>query len=85
MEEKEQIEREIVVKLSVKINQVELKVSKDNVFGVRVSTQNTEFDILKRRNNFKLVFAVKDLVADVFKLGFGQKYPTYVPILKKNV
>lgn len=28
--------------------------------------------------------AIQDLVADVFKLGFGQKYPTYVPILKKN-
>lgn len=31
------------------------------------------------------MLAVQDLIADVFKLGFGQKYPTYVPILKKNL
>lgn len=47
--------------------------------------KNTKFDLLKRRNNFKIELAIEDLVADVFKLGLGQKYPTYVPILRKNV
>lgn len=45
---------------------------------------NTKIDIIKRRNNFKMVLAIQDLVADVFKLGYGQKYATYVPILKKS-
>ncbi len=47
--------------------------------------KNTKFDLLKRRDNFKIELAIEDLVADVFKLGLGQKYPTYVPILRKNV
>jgi hypothetical protein len=46
---------------------------------------NTKFDLIKKQSNFKVVLAIKDLVADVFKLGFGQKNPTYVPIIKKNI
>ena len=46
---------------------------------------NTKFNIIKKYTNFKLVVAIEDLISDVFKLGFGQKNPTYVPIIKKNI
>jgi hypothetical protein len=55
------------------------------LFGIRFAMTNTTFNIIKKHTNFKVVLAIEDLIADVFKLGFGQKNPTYVPILKKNI
>jgi hypothetical protein len=46
--------------------------------------ENTKISLLKRRSNFYIDFAVEDLITDVFKLSYGQKYPTFVPILRKS-
>lgn len=55
------------------------------MLGIRTLMHNTKFELLKRKQNFKVDIGLTDLSIDAFKMGFGQKNPTFVPILKKKV
>jgi hypothetical protein len=68
----------------VEINKLDVKISKNGQFGIRALMENTKINLLKRRSNFYIEIAVEDLITDVFKLSYGQKFPTFVPILRKS-
>jgi hypothetical protein len=77
-------DREVILRLTVDINKLELKISKSNEFGIRALMENTKISLLKRRSNYRLELAVCDLITDMFKMSYGEKYPTFVPILRKS-
>lgn len=62
-----------------------MKISQNEIFGLQAQLENTKIIIHKRKSNFRLEFSVDDLKINVFKLGFGQKYPTCVPIIKRSL